>query len=398
MKKMLLACCLALCLLLPALALAQNPPVCGIEGHTNDDGLDHHRPQSCWVTGHFYCDGMDHARAVCGKWGHFNCDGKNHEPAVCGAEGHYSCVKGVHEAAPCGIAGHCISDGKRHVAAACGIEGHYMCLGGQHGAAVCGAAGHTVCDGLAHEKASCGVAGHRLCDGADHALAACGMKGHCASLGGEHALAPCGEASHCTSDGREHAAAPCGYENHLLCDGREHEAAACGVAGHWACEGREHLGKVISEYCNAYPQHQTCEGNPVHYCDPAQGGCGREYKCSNANAHTTCRMCGRLWCDRSGGSHETPCKNANHRPCVYSGKYIREEHEICHRCGKALCKGEHGNGICCDSCPKCGLPEKLGKDHKLDCGHYWCTSDKVHKWCRECNGFACKTDCPHIKK
>ena len=204
-------------------------------------------------------------------------------------------------------------------------------------------------------------------------------------------------ATHCISYGGEHGVAPCGYTGHYLCDNRTHEPADCGVIGHFACEGRLHLGKIISEYCDAYPQHMTCEGDPLHYCDPAQGGCGKEYTCSHSNAHTACRMCGRLWCDRSGGSHETPCGNAYHRPCVYTKKYVREEHEICHRCGKGLCKGDHGNGICCKSCPKCGMPEKLGKDHKLDCGHYWCVGDKVHEWCKKCKGYACKKDCDHLK-
>lgn len=374
-----------LCSMLPVGALAAydaTKPACQTPGHEKHDGMDHNRPQSCWVKGHFGCDGMNHDKAVCGKWGHFNCDGKEHGESACGAEGHYLCDKLTHGQAACGLADHCVSDGKNHRPAICGQEGHYACDGMLHKAAGCGKAGHMGCDGADHSKAVCGKAGHVVCDGMEHAKPECGRYGHC------------------ISDGKDHAAAPCGHAGHYACDGRTHELAACGVEGHFACEVRAHLHKPVSKYCNAVPQHMICQGDLEHYCDPAQGGCGDTYRCSNSNAHTACRMCGLLWCDRTLGGHETPCNNANHRPCVYTlngKKYVKEEHKTCGYCGHARCTngGEHGNTKCVDPCPKCGGPEKMDKKHIAKCGeHYWCQGGK-HDWCKDCGGFVCKTKCTH---
>ena len=374
-----------LCSMLPVGALAAydaTKPACQTPGHEKHDGLDHNRPQSCWVKGHFGCDGMNHDKAVCGKWGHFNCDGKEHGESACGAQGHYLCDKLTHGQAACGLADHCVSDGKNHRPAICGQEGHYACDGMLHKAAACGKAGHMGCDGADHSKAVCGKAGHVVCDGMEHAKPECGRYGHC------------------ISDGKDHAAAACGHAGHYVCDGRNHELAACGVEGHYACEVRAHLHKPVSKYCNAVPQHMICQGDLEHYCDPAQGGCGDTYRCSNSNAHTACRMCGLLWCDRTLGGHETPCNNANHRPCVYTlngKKYVKEEHKTCGYCGHARCTngGEHGNTKCVDPCPKCGGPEKMDKKHIAKCGeHYWCQGGK-HNWCKDCGGFVCKTKCTH---
>ena len=383
-KTLVLICALVLCLALPLSALAAydaTKPACQVAGHEKGDGIDHNRPQSCWVTGHFNCDGMDHARAACGAWGHFNCDGKDHSAAACGADGHYACDKKTHAAAACGIADHCVSDGLRHVPAVCGIAGHYACDGMAHKAAVCGRSGHMGCDGGDHSRAICGKSGHTNCDGLVHALAACGRSGHC------------------VSDDAEHEAAPCGYAGHFLCDGRTHEPAACGVEGHYACEVRAHLHKPVSKYCNAVPQHMVCQGDQQHYCDPAQGGCGKTYLCSNSNAHTACRMCGLLWCDRTLGGHETPCNNANHRPCVYrlnGKKYVKEDHQYCKYCGEAKCNGkEHGNRKCVDPCPVCGGPEKFGKSHKAECGKHMICQGGRHDWCDECKAYQCVSKCDH---
>ena len=365
--------------MLPMSALAAydaTKPACQVPGHEKFDGQDHNRPQSCWVKGHFGCDGMNHERAACGKWGHFNCDGKAHGASECGAEGHFVCDTLTHGQAACGLENHCVTDGKRHIAAVCGIEGHLAC------------------DGLKHKVASCGLSGHMGCDGADHSKAVCGKAGHYVCDGAEHAKPVCGRYGHCISDGKDHEAAPCGHAGHYACDGRTHELASCGVEGHYICEGRKHQNKPVSKYCNAVPQHMVCQGDQMHYCDPAQGGCGDEYWCSRSNAHTPCRMCGLLWCDRSLGSHETPCGNANHRPCVYTlnGKrYVKADHQTCKYCGKGLCNGEeHGNTKCCDPCPNCGGPEKLGKKHWDDCGkHLWCKTGGKHYLCDVCGRASC---------
>ena len=125
--------------------------------------------------------------------------------------------------------------------------------------AECGVEGHHTRDGLNHNRPqSCWVKGHNYCDGLNHERAACGTWAH------------------------------------YNCDDRDHAPAACGAAGHFACEARKHShDKPISKYCNAVPQHMVCQGDQLHYCDPAQGGCGDTYPCSRSNAHTPCRMCGK---------------------------------------------------------------------------------------------------------
>ena len=381
MKKMmsLLLTVVLLVSMLPVGAMAAydaTKPACQEPGHEKFDGINHDRPQSCWVKGHFNCDGMNHDKAPCGVWGHYNCDGREHLPASCGAEGHYACNKTQKHGQPaCGAEGHCITDGKNHTPAVCGQAGHYKCDGLTHKVLACG---HYDCDGQQHGKAVCGARGHYACDGVQHELAACGKLGHC------------------VTDGNDHLGSPCGYPGHVGCDGRNHKLAACGVEGHYACAGGRHYDQVVSKYCNAVPQHKTCEGNPQHYCDPVYGGCGVTYTCSKSNAHTSCRMCGQLWCDKSLGGHETPCDKAHHRPCVYtmSGKkYVKYDHDFCGYCGRPRCeKSEHGNGKCVDSCPKCGGPEKMGKDHKLPCGrHYSCkTSGRIHEeTCSVCGKYIC---------
>ena len=378
MTKKLFCMLLALCLMLGAAAgamAAYDPmkPWCQTEGHEKRDGMNHDRPQSCWTEGHFNCDGMNHERAACGLWNHFNCDGKDHSAAACGAAGHTNC-KGTHAAAACGLAGHCVNDGLKHMAAGCGVEGHLLCDGLKHKAAGCGTAGHLLCDGLDHSPAACGHKGHYNCDGLAHAPAVCGKRGHCAD------------------DGRNHGAAECGYAGHIGCVG-DHGIAVCGVEGHFACES----GHTTKEnpFCMAEPKHKKCEKDAEHYCDPANGGCGVTYLCADSNKHTTCEMCGLLWCDGSLGGHYTPCGNRNHRPCVYTlqGKAWRaSDHPRCHLCGGGKCSGRHGAGVCVPVCDQCGGVLKDGKTHRAPCGeHFTCISpNRDHSWCSKCGQLKCR--------
>ncbi|MBP3655263.1 MAG: hypothetical protein J6K32_01045 [Clostridia bacterium] len=387
MKKW-LGILLMLCLLagMAAGVLAEEEkkiPYCGNPEHWVGDGLKHFRPEPCWITGHFECDGLDHGKAECKIHLHYVCDGRDHSPAFCGAEGHAVCDWREHETPMCGIAGHCVSDGKNHWPAYCGVAGHYTCDGMSHYDADCNKDGHGDCDGRDHDRASCGVYNHYNCDGADHTTPACGLY------------------RHCVSDGLNHTGAPCGIAGHNECDGKNHNPAPCGVEGHYSCMGGRHYSKPISKYCNAFPQHKPCENNPEHYCDPSYGGCGETYLCHRSNAHTACRMCGLLWCDRSLGGHETPCDNANHRPCVYTMKgktYVRAKHEFCGYCGSYVCDGyEHGNTKCVPACEYCGYPEKMFRKHLQECGkHYWCLTKGDHGPCKCGKSYVCDENhqCP----
>lgn len=385
--KRLFAAVLVLCMLFGAdAAFAQEEkqiPRCGNPEHYVGDGLDHTRPEICWITGHFNCDGMTHERAACKIHRHYACDGEVHEMADCGVEGHWGCDWREHETPVCGVAGHCTTDGMNHRAASCGVAGHFNCDGTGHRTAPCKTAGHATCDGMTHTRSVCGKYGHYDCDGLVHEVPVCGRSGHC------------------SSDGLTHETAVCGYAGHVDCDGKNHAPASCGVEGHFACAGGRHYTTPISKYCNAYPQHLPCEGNPQHYCDPVYGGCGDMYTCSHSNAHTACRMCGLLWCDRSLGGHETPCDQANHRPCVYtmSGRtYVKADHDFCGYCGYPRCDGEeHGNTKCVPACQHCGYPEKMNMEHLQPCGkHYWCLTTGNHGVCTCGVNYACNEShtCP----
>jgi len=353
---------LALCIALPLSAMAaEKKAPCGTEGHFRGDGMDHNRPESCWVKGHRNCDGGDHDWAPCGYRHHFNCDGKYHGPAACGVEGHTDCDYNEHTVPKCGIAGHCVSDDMKHYAASCGI------------------AGHTVCDGQDHTRAACGVKGHRVCDGLEHTAPECGLY------------------RHCVNDGKEHIPAACGVEGHYACDGGKHIPAACGIEGHFACVNHDRRIQPISKYCNAEPQHLICEGDPEHFCDPEKGGCGETYLCSDSNKHTTCVMCGLLWCDDSLGSHYAPCGNAKHRQCVYrlNGKVWRaSDHPVCHLCGGGKCSGRHGLGACVDVCDQCGEALVDVGTHRGACDmHFVCISSGKHSWCSKHNVYKCDDKC-----
>ena len=261
----------------------------------------------------------------------------------------------------------------------CGNPEHWVGDGLEHyRPEICWTTGHFECDGLVHERAACKVHRHYTCDGRDHSAGACGVEGHFVCDGKDHAVPECGNPVHCTSDGKNHS------------------AAACGIEGHFQCAGGYHYAQPISKYCDASPQHMPCEGNPEHYCDPTYGGCGDTYTCSHSNAHTPCRMCGLLWCDRTLGGHETPCNNANHRPCVYTMKgmkYVKAEHDDCGYCGGSKCDGEeHGNGKCVQPCPSCGYPLKFDGSHYAACGmHYACQAGS-HTPCACGENYKCNTN------
>ena len=102
--------------------------------------------------------------------------------------------------------------------------------------------------------------------------------------------------------------------------------------------GREDDGSakhhtLISEFCEE--GHTQCMGDPEHYCDPEDGGCGQYYTCSHSNSHTRCIKCGKLWCYKEHGDHkELAC---GHRGCEVYGE--EEKHAQCPACGGYLCDG-----------------------------------------------------------
>ena len=140
---------------------------------------------------------------------------------------------------------------------------------------------------------------------------------------------------------------------------------------------------VISEFCKQ--GHTKCMGDPQHYCDPADGGCGEYYTCSHSNSHTRCIKCGKLWCYKEHGDHkELAC---GHRGCEVYGE--EEKHEKCSACGGYLCDGanhtlaacgKHHAGASGDhSAATCGIDGHFtcdGKDHAAAtcgiAGHYTC--------------------------
>ena len=254
---------------------------------------------------------------------------------------------------------------------------------------------HAKWDGQKHDRPqSCWITGHFYCDGLDHERAACGMWGHFNCDGKEHVAASCGVEGHFACKGK-HAVADCGLD-HCIADGKRHAPASCGVEGHFACDG-VHSTQVMSQYCNAEPQHKKCEKTATHFCDPAQGGCNETYLCSDSNKHTTCSKCGLLWCDDSLGSHYTPCGNANHRPCLYKlqGKsWHASEHRKCDLCGGGKCSGRHGAGVCVPVCDQCGEIRKNWESHRAECGeHFECRSSSKrlnHSWCSKCDMPKCR--------
>ena len=265
---------------------------------------------------------------------------------------------------------------------------------------VCGNPEHYKGDGLDHSRPqSCWVTGHFSCDGQDHAKAECGWWGHFNCDPKPHGPASCGAEGHYVCDGKKHAPAACGIEGHCAGDGKNHNASRCGIEGHYNClpGGKGH--KVISNYCNAPVKHTTCMEDTSHYCDPANGGCGKTYDCSKSGSHTECISCGLLWCDRSLGGHSTPCGKVEHRPCAYAlrgskyDKFRQKDHEECKYCGHYRCDdwSEHGPGKCVKICKACGEAKIRNKSHRLECGeHYGCVEDHlIHEYCEEHKLYMC---------
>lgn len=268
---------------------------------------------------------------------------------------------------------------------------------------VCGNPEHYKGDGLDHSRPqSCWVTGHFSCDGQDHAKAECGWWGHFNCDPKPHGPASCGAEGHYVCDGKKHAPAACGIEGHCAGDGMYHNMAACGIEGHYVCVKGMGKHKIISVYCDEKHTYCQSETEPEHYCDPANGGCGKTYLCSKSNAHTECVSCGRLWCDHTLGSHYTPCGKVEHRPCAYTlrnapyDKYDEEDHEQCKYCLLYMCDnwGYHGAGKCVKICKACGEAKIENKSHRYACGeHYSCVEDDLcHKKCADCGFYKCSAE------
>lgn len=116
----------------------------------------------CGITGHTHDDGLNHVFALCGEEGHYICVDDSHEELPCG---HFSCTEGDHTVSACG---HFSCDGHDHGDAPCGLYGHTNCYGGSHLPAACGSVGHYTCDAHDHRAALCGLEGHYRCDNENH--------------------------------------------------------------------------------------------------------------------------------------------------------------------------------------------------------------------------------------
>ena len=158
---------------------------------------------------------------------------------------------------------------------------------------------------------------------------------------------------------------------------------------------------LISEFCEE--GHTQCMGDPEHYCDPENGGCGQYYTCSHSNSHTRCIKCGKLWCYKEHGDHkELAC---GHRGCEAYGE--EEKHAQCPACGGYLCDGKdhalaacgkhHANADGDHTSAPCGIEDHYncdGKDHSAaPCGkHFACAEGyeaSQHAQCAVCGGYLC---------
>ena len=158
---------------------------------------------------------------------------------------------------------------------------------------------------------------------------------------------------------------------------------------------------LISQFCKE--GHTKCMGDPEHYCDPADGGCGHHYECSHSNSHTRCIKCGKLWCYKAHGDHkELAC---GHRGCEVYGE--ESAHAKCAACGGYLCDGKdhtlaacgkHHAGASGDHAKAaCGMDGHYacdGKDHSAaTCGadgHYACDGrDHAKAACGVDGHYAC---------
>lgn len=171
-------------------------------------------------------------------------------------------------------------------------------------------------------------------------------------------------------------------------------------------DGSSRHHTVISGYCNE--GHTRCMGDPEHYCDPNEGGCGEYYACSRSNSHTPCVKCGKHWCYKEHGDHtEQAC---GHRGCEVYGE--EEAHAQCAACGGYLCDGkDHTHAACgieghfnCDGrehsaapCQTLGHFACDGMDHAAaPCGeHFACEEDfdaEQHAQCPGCDMYICSEE------
>lgn len=148
-------------------------------------------------------------------------------------------------------------------------------------------------------------------------------------------------------------------------------------------DGTSRHHTVISEYCKE--GHTLCMGDPEHYCDPDEGGCGDYYPCSRSNSHTPCAKCGKLWCYKEHGDHkELAC---GHRGCEVYGE--EEAHAQCAACGGYLCDGQDHTLA---ACGKHHMSE-TGDHSAAPCGqegHFNCDGqDHGAAACQTLGHFAC---------
>ena len=362
--------------------------------------------------GHYRCDGHNHYQANCHEDGHCSayyvkhtrrcsacrdmlCDADGYNPAncyECPNCGEMMCVSGHLDHTVCEGCGGCLWNlrhGEHTQCASCGL---YHCTAegrkANHASLPCGT--HTHCNALGrpHYEARCGKDGHYMCEGEHDACSGCKMyacdEGFSAI---DHERCPDCGLRKCDPRYIESAHQLCAHCGGPLCEpGTRHTMHQCGVEGHYRCDGRYHNPDLISMYCEAEHQHRKCEGDPQHYCDPNNGGCGKTYSCKWSNVHTWCMMCGLRWCDRSTGGHQTPCNNPNHRPCQLPG-FRYSDHAICEHCGNPKCAGSHAHCGEPFICPLCKKEYIHPMDHRHQCMHYLCVEGD-HAKC-SCGKFKC---------
>lgn len=391
-------------------------PACGEAVKTENA----HYVKNC---GHYRCDGHDHYQGDCKTEGHCRayyvkhnrkcadcrvllCSPEGYNPKNCydcASCGESMCVSAHLDHTVCEGCGTCMWQTRRGEHTRCEECGLYFCTDdgrvADHSLMRCGK--HTNCNsmGLKHYKGDCGKDGHYTCDGLHDQCSGCKLyecdEGFDAL---NHERCDCCGMRKCDPRYIEAAHQTCAHCNGRLCEpGTEHTLHRCGVEGHYRCDGKWHNSEIISKYCEAEHQHRKCEGDPQHFCDPDDGGCGKFYSCKWSNVHTRCSMCGLRWCDRSNGGHQTPCGRLEHRPCQLPG-FRYSDHAICRYCGNPRCQGSHAHCGVPYPCPSCKEVLVLD-DHKRECGHWKCIEGE-HDKCRICGEYLCngnehQVDCPN---
>ena len=397
-----------------SITIGYGGPACGQETQKNNA----HYVRGC---GHYRCDGYDHSASNCGKSGHCDayhtkhgircsscrvrlCSEDGYNPVnchVCDTCNKMLCSSQDLDHTPCPGCNRCLWTGGSVKHEQCGYCGLYFCSeegrGLRHTELSCSVHGYCDNGGIYHKRGECGISGHYTCDGSNHTACPTCKVFDCSE---EYAYINhdkceiCGM-RHCNKNYTQEAHELCDHCGDWLCRPEtDHRPHYCGVEGHYRCDGRWHNTDLIDKYCDATPQHRKCEGDPMHYCDSEDGGCGQNFPCSQSNRHTRCTMCGLRWCDRSNGGHETPCGVRAHRPCQVS-RFRRSEHLDCEHCGTPKCVGMHAT--CGDpfTCSKCYAKYYKPGDHTRDCGHLECAKGD-HEQCSECEGYYCDTTV-HIK-